>query len=304
MDGNKSPKIGFIGFGELGSALASGLKKEGITEIRAFDKEFGSGSQAEKSIRSRAETVGVALVETGQALAEGLDIVFSTVIPVEAMNAANAMAPNLGENHIYADLNSCTPGYKQEADKAIRKSGAYYVDVGVVGGAAQGHKVPCLACGEAAVSFKQMLDPFGMNIRVIDGKIGTTALLKMLRSVVLKGIEGLVLEMFMTAQVYGLEDEALDSVASTFDRGDFRKLAGMLMTTHALHAGRRLGEVEMVAETVKAAGINPFITEGVKNFFSNTAGLDLPGRFDGKPPEDYREVAATINELSKRLSEK
>ena len=71
------------------------------------------------------------------------------------------------------------------------------------------------------------------------------------------------------------------------------------MTTHALHAGRRLGEVEMVVETVKAAGIRPFISDGVKNFFSNTASLDLPEHFKGKPPEDHKEVAAAIMERSK-----
>jgi 3-hydroxyisobutyrate dehydrogenase-like beta-hydroxyacid dehydrogenase len=299
MNESRSPKIGFIGFGELGGALASGLKNQGIAEIKAFDKELGCGSRAENLIRSRAEAAGVTLVDTGKALAGGVDVVFSTVTPVEAINAANATAPNLGKNQIYADLNSCAPGYKQEADKTIRKSGARYVDVGVVGGAAQGLKVPCLACGEAAALLKQMFDPFGMNIRVIDAEIGTAALLKMLRSVVMKGIEGLIMEMFITAQEYGVGDEALDAVAITFDQGNFKNLAGRLMTTHALHAGRRLGEVEMVAETIKAAGFSPFITEGVKNFFAHTAGLDLPAHFKGKMPKDYREVAETIMERSR-----
>ena len=300
MDKNNIPRIGFIGFGELAIALATGLKKEGIAEIKVFDKELGRGSQAETRIRSRADALGVALADTAKSLAQGVDIIFSSVIPVEAVNAANAIAPHLGRNHLYADLNSCTPAHKQDAEKAVRRSGARYVDVGVVGGASQGHKVPCLACGEAASAFKNIFDPLGMNIRVIEGETGSAALLKMLRSVMMKGLEGLVLEMFMTAQVYGVGEDALDAVSITLDQGDFRSLASRLMTTHALHAGRRLGEVEMVAETVKAAGVAPFVTEGVKKFFANTASLDLPGRFEGNPPQDYRQVAATIRDLSKQ----
>ena len=302
MISGKDLKLGFIGFGELASGIARELKKEGLRTIWAYDKVLSARSDLEKAMREKAEEEGVGLVESPEKLVSQVQVFLSAVIPSEALRVAQVFAPLLKIDQIYADLNSCSPQLKVAAGKEMVRSGASYVDVGVVGGVAiQGHRIPCLACGDAAEKLKSILTPFGMNIRVIDGPVGTAARMKMLRSVVLKGIEALLLEMLTAAKEYGLEEEMMDSVAKTFDQGKFKDYSNMLMTTHTMHAGRRLAEMEMVVETVKESGIKPFLSEGIVNFFDHSVGLELDKHFKGNVPEDYREVTSAIRKLSHRL---
>jgi 3-hydroxyisobutyrate dehydrogenase-like beta-hydroxyacid dehydrogenase len=301
MGAHTNPRLAFLGYGELASGIARGLKNEGVEVIKAFDILLGSGSKTEVAMRRLADEIGVELVTRLDELVSGADIVLATVTPASALKVASSIAPLLKEGQVYADLNSCSPALKKAARGEVEKSGASYVDVGVVGGVAiQGHRIPCLACGDGAENFKRILEPFGMSIRVINGRIGTAALIKMLRSVVLKGIEGLMLEMLTAARLYGLEDEMMESIAGTFDRGDFKRYSNMLMTTHAVHAGRRLDEAELVVETLRDAGITPFIAEGIRNFFAYTSGLNMVNHFEPRVPSNYKEVTAAIIELSKR----
>jgi len=299
MTPQKNITLSFIGFGELAQGLAKGLKKEGLADIRTFDKAMAADSAAGKALRRIAQEMQVKVAESLKELIQGADVIFATVTPAAALVVAKAASGLLQRGQIYADLNSCTPNLKKQSQAVITASGADYVDVGVVGGISiQGHKIPCLLCGDKAAQLKELMIPYGMNMQVIEGAVGTAALIKMLRSVVLKGIEALMLEMFMAAQEYGLEDSMMESIATTFNRGDFEKYSDMLMTTHGLHAARRCDETEMILGTIKEVGVNPFVTQGIFNFFANSAKLDLPAYFKGAKPSGYKAVAKAIKELS------
>lgn len=299
MENKKDITLGFIGFGELAQGLAKGLRGEGLAKIKTFDKAIAEGSEAGNKMKAAAEGMGVGVVGSLEELIEGADLVFSTVTPAAAVVVGKAAAALLKPGQLYCDLNSCTPNYKKLSQAEVVKSGADYLDVGVVGGISlQGHRIPCLIAGEAGPKLKELMDPYGMNLTLVQGDIGTAALIKMLRSVVLKGIEALMLEMFMAAQAYGLEDTMMESIATTFDRGDFEAYSGMLMTTHGLHAARRCDETEMILGTIKETGVDPFVTEGIFNFFKHSAKLGMPGYFKGAKPSDYKAVAKAIRELS------
>jgi 3-hydroxyisobutyrate dehydrogenase-like beta-hydroxyacid dehydrogenase len=299
MNSGQDPQIAFIGFGELANGLVKGLKTEGLSHIKVYDKLMNHDSESGKMLRNNAKALGVTIAEKMEDLVPGTEIIFSTVTPKNALTAAKGISGYLKSGVIYADLNSCTPNLKKQCFAEIKRSGADYVDVGVVGGISlQGHRIPCFVCGEMASKLKKKMSPYGMNLEVVDAPIGTAALIKMLRSVVLKGIEALMLEMFMAAQEYGLEDAMMKSIAGTFNRGDFEKYSDMLMTTHGLHAGRRCDETEMILETIKEVGVSPYVTEGIYKFFANSAKLNMPAYFHGAMPGGYKEVAKAIKELS------
>lgn len=299
MTDKQATTLAFIGFGELAQGLARGLKQEGLETIRAFDMAMSTESDAGTAMRKACEEMGVIVSDSMEELIKGSDVVFSAVTPAAANTVAKAAAELLKPGQIYGDLNSCTPNLKKESKAVITPSGADYVDVGVVGGISiQGHKIPCLLCGEKAESLKARLTQYGMNLEVVDGPVGTAALIKMLRSVVLKGIEALMLEMFMAAEEYGLQDTMMNSIAVTFNRGDFEQYSDMLMSTHGLHAGRRSDETKMILETIKEVGVKPYVTEGIYNFFAHSAKLDMPSYFKGQKPADYKKVAKAIRELS------
>ena len=101
---NKTPRIGFIGFGEAGYHLAKGLRQAGIEHIAAYD------IQNTPQIRQRAAETQTVLVDSNADLAAATDIIFSTVTANQAGAAASATAPHLTARHLSADLNSVSPG--------------------------------------------------------------------------------------------------------------------------------------------------------------------------------------------------
>lgn len=299
MSTGQDDHVAFIGFGELAHGLVKGLKTEGLVHIKVYDKLMNTDSETGKMLRNDAKALEVTIAERVEDLVPGTDIIFSTVTPKNALVVARGISGHLRVGVIYADLNSCTPNLKKQCEDEITRTGADYVDVGVVGGISlQGHRIPCVICGPKAVKLKERMSQYGMNMEVVNAPVGTAALIKMLRSVVLKGIEALMLEMFMAAREYGLEDAMMKSIAGTFNRGDFEKYSGMLMTTHGLHAGRRCDETEMILETIKDVGVSPYVTEGIYKFFANSAKLNMPAYFQGTLPGGYKDVAKAIKELS------
>ena len=106
--------IGFIGFGEAASAIAKGLKGEGVSDIAAFDVQ---------AIEDRSAGVGVDVVETPGELAQRTDIIFSAVVAKAAVGAAESIASDLTAHHLYVDLNSASPAVKQEVARIIEPSG-------------------------------------------------------------------------------------------------------------------------------------------------------------------------------------
>src|SRR6185312_197423 len=82
----------------------------------------------------------------------------------------------------------------------------------------------------------------------------------MCRSVMIKGIEGLAFECFLTARRYGVEDKIVASLAETFKPLDWEKLAGYLIERVVQHGRRRAAEMREAAETVETAGLAPLMT--------------------------------------------
>jgi len=97
-------RIGFVGFGEAAYHIAKGLGQPGIASISAFDINVTD------KLRQRARETETRLVENNRELAESCDIMLSAVTANQARNAAEQNAPYLTADHIYADLNSVSPG--------------------------------------------------------------------------------------------------------------------------------------------------------------------------------------------------
>ena len=132
--------IGFVGFGEAGFHIAKGLGQPCV----AFDININVNTQ----IRQRAKEAGTRLVETNA------EIILSTVTANKAARAAKQNVPYLTARHIYADLNSISPGLKQSIARTIEATGARFVEIAMMTPVPPyGHRVPMLAGGEAAPEF-------------------------------------------------------------------------------------------------------------------------------------------------------
>ena len=293
---NEAPAIGFVGFGEAGFHIAKGLRQAGIKMIAAYDIHSDTPGRGEL-IRRRAEDAGANLVASNAALAAASDIICSTVTANQALAAAEQTAPHLKTAHMYADLNSVSPGLKQAIAQVIEATGAKFVEVAVMAPVPPyGHQVPLLTGGHHAPEFAERLLPFGMKIETGTTNIGDAAATKMCRSIMVKGIEALMTECVLSACHYGVNEKVLASLGESFPGMDWPKLASYLVGRVVVHGERRAREMEEVAETVREAGVEPMMAEATARRMDWSAHLNLKDAFGGKAPADYREFARKVAE--------
>jgi hypothetical protein len=147
------------------------------------------------------------------------------------------------------------------AERTIELSGAAYVDGAVMAPVPLcGIAVPILLAGPAANAADAALQGLGMNIEVISDRIGVASATKMCRSVIIKGIEALCSEAFLTARAYGVEQRVLSSLVDTFPGTDWNRFAGYQVGRSLVHGRRRAAEMREVARTVGEAGIEPLMS--------------------------------------------
>ena len=286
--------IGFIGFGEAGSTIARGLRSAGVERIFAYDIKIG-----DPLIRDRAREAQTTLVDSSSDLAEAATILFSTVTSSSALDAAREAVAYLRPQHTYADLNSVSPALKQEIAKVIDESRASFVEAAVMAPVSPyGHKVPMLLGGPGARAFADIMRPFGMKLEVLDGaKVGSAAAVKMCRSIVVKGIEALLFECVMAATKFGADDLVFASLKETWPGIDWKTLADYTIGRVVVHGERRAREMEEVAETLHAIGIDPIMAEATARRQDWSAELDLRSHFGPEGPKTYREVVDVIAKL-------
>ncbi|MFN0121251.1 MAG: DUF1932 domain-containing protein [Blastocatellia bacterium] len=290
------PAIGFIGFGEAGYHLARGLRGAGVTRIHAYDIHADTPGRGEK-IRERVAEAGVTLCETNAQLAEACRILLATVTANRAAEAAEQNAPHLDARHLYADLNSVSPDLKRSIATMIAARGACFVEIAIMSPVApHGHRVPLFLGGPDAQNLVDALAPFGMNLEIIPGEIGAASAIKMCRSIIVKGLEALMVECVLGAVPYGADERVFATLEETMPGMNWRKMAGYLVGRVIEHGERRARELEEVAATLRAIGVEPVMTEAIVKRQDQGAAWNLLPQFGGKPPADYRAVVAAIRE--------
>lgn len=284
------PAIGFIGFGEAGFTIGSGLRSAGIERLFAFDIASGSADRG-PLLRERARTAGATLLGDRASLARSSDILFSAVTSSSARDAASENAPFLQRHHLYVDINSVSPALKREIALVVGETGAQFVEAAVMAPVQPyGHGVPMLIGGAGAQRFAGSLTPFGMRLEVVDGPIGKAAAVKMCRSIVVKGIEALLAECVLGASQYEADGKVFASLQETWPGIDWKALADYTMGRVVVHGERRAREMEEVAETLRAIGVDPIMAEATARRQDWSARLDLKSHFGPEGPGTYQEV--------------
>lgn len=285
--------IGFIGFGEAAHVLTKGLKGAGARVV-AWDKDLDDPARLER-VEARARDAGVDLASDMRDLARRCGVLLSTVVSSAAVAAAENAAPHLEPRHLYLDLNSTSPQVKQAVGGIVSRAGARFVEGAVMASVPKlGLKVPILVCGEAAGEARRSLAHYGMNLEDFGKDIGRASAVKMFRSIVVKGLEALFLECALGAERYGVTERVLDSVQTGYPGLDWKSLANYLLGRTASHGERRGHEMLEVAETLRALGIAPVMSQAAAERLLDAASHGLKERFADAPPGDYHEIIRAI----------
>ncbi len=283
-------RIGFVGFGEAAYHIAKGLQQPGLESITAYDINWRSAGVGDK-IQQRARETGTRLVETNPELADACTIMMSAVTANQAANAADQNAPYLRPDHIYADLNSVSPGLKQSIARVIESSGARFAEVAMMAPVPPYlHKVPMLAGGSGAPAFVEQLAPFGISAEIVSREVGTAAATKMFRSIIVKGMEALITECVLGASRYNADERVFASLAETFPGLNWKDLADYMVGRVVVHGARRAREMEEVAATLREIDIEPIMAEAIVRRMDWSVEAGLKQHFGGEAPASYRDV--------------
>jgi 3-hydroxyisobutyrate dehydrogenase-like beta-hydroxyacid dehydrogenase len=252
------PSIAFIGFGEAGQAIAAGLREEGVERMSAWDILLPQ--RAGERLRQAAAASGVHCANSAADAVRDADIVISAVTAASSLEAAQSVKAQLAGRPFLLDINSVSPGRKQETAKLLGDT-ARYVDVAVLAPIYPArHKTPMLLAGAAAASLAPTLDALGMRTSIAGAEIGAAAAIKMVRSVMIKGIEALTLECFLAAARAGVIDEVASSMKNNYPGLDWGKIVPYNLERMASHGERRAAEMEEVADTLRELGVEPLMT--------------------------------------------
>jgi len=249
-------QIALIGYGEVGRILGEDLRAVGH-EATAFDLKLRS--DAGKPMRAHAAAHRVTLAESHGDAVRSAELVVSAVTASQTVAAAEACARGLRAGSFFLDLNSASPGAKLTAAEHIARGGGRYVE-GAVMTSVPPHriKVPLLLGGPHAGALLPALDDLGFAARVASDQLGIASATKMCRSVMIKGLEAMVIESFSAARRYGVEGALIKSLRETFPGVDWEKQAAYFFQRVIEHGRRRAEEMREAAATVREAGLQPW----------------------------------------------
>ena len=249
-------QIALIGYGEVGRILGEDLRAVGH-EATAFDLKLRS--DAGKPMRAHAAAHRVTLAESHGDAVRSAELVVSAVTASQTVAAAEACARGLRAGSFFLDLNSASPGAKITAAEHIARGGGRYVE-GAVMTSVPPHriKVPLLLGGPHAAALLPALDDLGFAAKVASDQLGIASATKMCRSVMIKGLEAMVIESFTAARRYGVEGALIKSLRETFPGVDWEKQAAYFFQRVIEHGRRRGEEMREAAVTVREAGLQPW----------------------------------------------
>jgi 3-hydroxyisobutyrate dehydrogenase-like beta-hydroxyacid dehydrogenase len=295
------PRIALIGYGEVGRILAEDLRRQDLA-VTAFDVKLGSGWG--DAMSAHANQHGVELAASHAQAVRGAGLVVCAVTASQAVPVAEACAQALDRGAFFLDFNSASPGAKIRAAGIVDAAGGRYVEGAVMTSLPPYRiRVPLLLGGPSAAAVQPLLAELGFaGAKVHDARLGVASATKMCRSVMIKGLEAMVIESFTAARHHGVEDAVIASLAETFPGIDWERQAAYFFQRVIAHGRRRSEEVREVAVTVREAGLEPFSAAGTAERQAWVADLADAGLFGARGEPGFARSADWRTEADRILA--
>ncbi len=265
--------VGFLGFGDVASTFSRGLMRNSADVYTCIE---------DRSTKTRelAEKTGVKMLGSYRELAENSDIIISSVVPSNAVEAAKLVGKY--SKGIYVDMNNVSPKTVNMAMSMIENGKT--ADAAIIGSVKRGLDVIIIASGPSADKFRE-LNGYGMNIKIVGSENGQASGIKLLRSAYTKGVSALLFESIYSAYKMGMDREVLEYISET-EGPDFMESALSRIISSSVHAERRSEEMIEVVEML-TENVEPVMSRATAEFFKTLSkNIKKPEKRSG----DYGEV--------------
>ncbi len=286
--------IGFIGYGEAAFNISLGLGQEGLSGIRATDAMMDHPVMGVQ-VRDRAGQAGVALVSSAAEVAQWADVLFAAVPSSFTLDVCREVKDCLCPGQLYIDVSASTPATKEAIWDLIGGTGVLFVDAAMLGSLPKDkHRVPITASGNGASKFREVMAPHGMEITLAGEKAGAASAIKLVRSIFMKGIASLMIEMLQAADAYGVSDEVVSSISKSMDGIPFTSHLDRLVTGSALHCTRRAAELKGSIAMLSEAELSPEMTTAAKHRLEALEPYEFAKKYVEKKPGGWQEIIQAI----------
>ena len=277
-------RIAIVGFGEAGAAFGAGLNACG------YDRKTDDACARDAKLADLAAAGIVACDDLAGAI-DGATAILSLVTADQALAVAEATARLIGEDALFFDMNSVAPDTKRTAARAIEAAGGRYVDVAVMAPVHPARRAtPLLVGGSHAAVGAEALRAIGfVDVTVVEGPVGAASSIKMIRSVMIKGLEALTTECMLAAEAAGVRDAVIASLDASWPGTDWAAKADYNLDRMMTHGLRRAAEMDEVVKTLDALGTGSTMTRGT------VARQRAIGALDLAPPAGLKNKLATLS---------
>ncbi|HEX7758067.1 MAG TPA: DUF1932 domain-containing protein, partial [Caulobacteraceae bacterium] len=153
---------------------------------------------------------------------------------------------------------------KRASARAVEAAGGRYVEAAVMTPFPPRRIASAMLLGGPhAASFLAAASGLGLEAQVFSDQVGQASAVKMCRSVMIKGVEALLMESMLSARRYGVEATVLASLSDLLPVGDWPALARYMISRSLEHGTRRAEEMREAARTVAEAAVEPLMSAAI-----------------------------------------
>lgn len=291
-------RLGFIGFGEAAYRFGKELSAAGLKSIVAYSPSAAKAAE-DDPLRTKAAAAGIELVDSPKAVCRRANLIVSLTPGKAALPALRKIRRHLRPDQIYVDASTSSVKDMEKAALLLEGSAAF-VDAAVMDPVTlNGIKVLTVASGPHAERFRALLTPYGMNIQVVGEKPGAASSMKLLRSIVMKGLAALLLESLEGAQHYGIGEVLMKDIERFFDERPFEGIAKRFVCGTAIHAERRIHETSESIALLESLGASTRMSRSTREMMRAVVAMGLRERFGGREPAEIAPVLDAIIEAKR-----
>lgn len=294
--------IGYIGFGEAAYYISKGLNEEGLNTQYAYDINVKDKAMGDM-IRKRAKETAVKLTEKIEDLVEKCDIIICATSVKVMESIAESVKNILTTDHLYVDINAASSEAKQRVYHLIKESGAKFVDGAVMGTIpVKKHQTLIFLSGDGAQQFQKFGMAYNMDLVCISEHPGDASAIKMFRSIFMKGLAALLWETLESSYKHGVLEHVLVSLNDSLAHQSIYDLANNLLPRTAIHAERRVVEMEEVMKTLRGINVDHTLSKAIKEKLNKIAQYDMKKVFHQEPPKQYTDILQVFTSYEKEVT--